>query len=99
MARKIEQRRKWQPIPVFLPGESHGQRSLASPWGHKESDVIEVTEHHVLYNRLLLVIHFKYSSVRDTTLMAESEDKLKSLLMQVKEESGKSLLKAQHSEN
>ena len=34
-------RRKWQPTPVFLPGESHGQMSLAgySPWGHKESDV------------------------------------------------------------
>ena len=34
---------KWQPIPVFLPGESHGQRSLAgcSPWGHKESDTTE----------------------------------------------------------
>ena len=31
----------WQPTPVFLPGESHGQRSLAgySPWGHKELDV------------------------------------------------------------
>ena len=30
-------RRKWQPTPVFLPGKSHGQRSLAgySPWGHK----------------------------------------------------------------
>ena len=30
-------KRKWQPIPVFLPGNSHGQRSLAghSPWGHK----------------------------------------------------------------
>ena len=30
-------RRKWQPTPVFLPGESHGQRSLAgySLWGHK----------------------------------------------------------------
>ena len=30
-------RRKWQPIPVFLPGESHGLRSLAgySSWGHK----------------------------------------------------------------
>ena len=30
----------WQPTPVFLPGEPHGQRSLAgySPWGHKESD-------------------------------------------------------------
>ena len=38
-------RRKWQPTPVFLPGESHGQRSLAdySPWGHKESDTTEVT--------------------------------------------------------
>ena len=33
-------RRKWQAIPVFLPGEFHGQRSLAgySPWGHKKSD-------------------------------------------------------------
>ena len=35
----------------------------------------------------------------DTTLMAESEEKLKSLLMKVKEESGKSWLKIQHSEN
>ena len=33
-------RRKWQPAPAFLPGESHGWRSLAdhSPWGRKESD-------------------------------------------------------------
>ena len=33
-------RRKWQPTPVFLPGESHGQRSLVgySPWVHKESE-------------------------------------------------------------
>ena len=33
----IPWRRKWQPTPVFLPGKSHGQRSLAdySPWGHK----------------------------------------------------------------
>ena len=35
----------------------------------------------------------------DTTLMAESEEELKSLLIKVKEESGKSWLKAQHSEN
>ena len=35
----------------------------------------------------------------DTTLMAESEEALKSLLMKVKEESEKSWLKAQHSEN
>ena len=36
-------RRKQQPIPVFLPGKSHGQRSLEgySPWGHKESDMTE----------------------------------------------------------
>ena len=33
-------RRKWQPTPVFLPGKSHGQRTLAgySQWGCKESD-------------------------------------------------------------
>ena len=33
--RKIHWRRKWQPTPVFLPGESHGQRILVgySPWG------------------------------------------------------------------
>ena len=35
----------------------------------------------------------------DITLMAESEEELKSLLMKVKEESGKSWLKTQHSEN
>ena len=36
-------RRKWQPTPVFLPGESHGGRSLVgySPRGHKESDTTE----------------------------------------------------------
>ena len=38
--RKIPWNRKWQPTPVFLPGKSHGQRSLAgySPWGRKESN-------------------------------------------------------------
>ena len=37
-------RRKWQPTLEFLPGEFHGQRSLAgySPWGHKESDTTEL---------------------------------------------------------
>ena len=40
---KILWRRARQPTPVFLPGESHGQRSLVgcSPWGHKESDTTE----------------------------------------------------------
>jgi len=38
---KIPWRREWLPIPVFLPGESHGQRSLVgySSWGRKESDM------------------------------------------------------------
>ena len=37
----------WQPTPVFLPGESHGQRSLTDygPEGHKELNTTEVTEH------------------------------------------------------
>ena len=41
--KKIPWRRKWLPTPVFLPGESHGQRSLVgcSPQGHKESDTTE----------------------------------------------------------
>ena len=37
--------KKWQPIPVFLPGESHGQRSPVgySPWGCKQSDMTKHT--------------------------------------------------------
>ena len=39
-------RRKWQPTPVFLPGESQGQRSLVGccPWGRTESYMTEVTQ-------------------------------------------------------
>ena len=46
---KIPWRRKWQPTPVFLPGESHGQRSLVgySPWGYKESDTTEHACRHI----------------------------------------------------
>ena len=40
-------RRAWQPAPVFLPGESHGQKSLVgySPWARKESDTTEASEY------------------------------------------------------
>ena len=43
--RKIPWRRAWQSTPVFLPGESHGQKNLAdySPKGRKESDMTEAT--------------------------------------------------------
>ena len=41
--------RKWQPTPLFLPGESHGQRSLMgySPWGRKEWDMTEQSTAHL----------------------------------------------------
>ena len=41
--RGVPWRRKWQPTPVFLSGEFHGQMSLVgySLWCHKQSDVIE----------------------------------------------------------
>ena len=41
--RKIPRRREWLPTAVFLPGESHGQKSLVgySPWGHKELDMAD----------------------------------------------------------
>ena len=41
--RKIPWRRKWQPTPVLLPGESHGWKTLVgyNPWGRKELDTAE----------------------------------------------------------
>ena len=50
---KISWIRKWQPTPVLLPGNSHGQRSLVgnSPWGRKELDMTEQ-----LNNNSLLIV-------------------------------------------
>ena len=46
--KKIPWRRKWQPAPIFLPGKSHGQLSLAGPssWGHNESNMTQQLNHH-----------------------------------------------------
>ena len=54
---RISWRRAWQPTPVFLPGESHGQRSLAgySPQGHKETDTTEATQHTGVYVSYILI--------------------------------------------
>ena len=43
--RELHRRRKWQPTPVFLPGESQGQGSLVDChlWGRTESDTTEAT--------------------------------------------------------
>ena len=45
--RKISWKREWLPTPVFLPKESHGQRSLVgyNPQGCKESDMTKATQH------------------------------------------------------
>ena len=47
LVRKIPWRRKWQPTLVFLPGKSHGQRSLVglSSWSHNELGTIEHMVH------------------------------------------------------
>ena len=44
----VNWRRQWQPTPLLLPGESHGQRSLVgcSPWGHTELDMTERLHFH-----------------------------------------------------
>ena len=48
---KVSWRRKWQPTPVFLPGESHGWRSLVgySPWGRTGSDTNEQLHFTIIY--------------------------------------------------
>ena len=55
-------RRKWQPTPEFLPGEFHGQRSLAgySPWGCKDSDT---TEQHSMAWFVINVHHLENESI------------------------------------
>ena len=55
-------RRRWQPTPAFLPGESHGQRNLAgySSWGHKKSDMTEwlsTSTHTVIFNNFIFKIY------------------------------------------
>ena len=57
--RKIPWRRKWQPTPVFLPGESPRQKSLVgySPRGHKKSGTIELlsVQPHRMKTQLLCI--------------------------------------------
>ena len=50
LGREDPWRRKWQPTPAFLPGESHDWRSLIgySPRGHKESDTVK--QHHFQFS-------------------------------------------------
>ena len=57
--------REWLPILVFLPGRSHGRRSLASyrPWDHKQLDPIEQLNTHLhthTHSIKLLIVHITY---------------------------------------
>ena len=67
-------RREWLLTPVFLPGESHGQRSLAgySPWDHRESDMIEWLN--IQYNscRYLMRISGLYQIISLLPLFSDS---------------------------
>ena len=56
--KKIPWRRKWQPTPVFLPGEFHGQRSLAgySPWGHKRAGHDLPTKQQCIYTPKYILV-------------------------------------------
>ena len=63
-------RRKWQPTPVFLPGESHGQRSLVgySPWDHKELDTTEQLTFHFHFILVLIVESLSHIQLSGTPL-------------------------------
>ena len=69
--RKISWRRKWQPTLVFLPGESHGQRSLVdyNPWGCKELNTTEQLT-------LALSKINKFSALIDIMIVSLSEEGL-----------------------
>ena len=58
----IPWRRAWQPTPVFLPGEAHGQRSLAGygPRGRRESGTAEATAHRLPVQLGLLLDSFNF---------------------------------------
>ena len=61
-------RRKWQPTPVFLPGESQGRRSLVGCrlWGHTESDTTDVTlqQQQCIYVDSIFSVHLTLSFPR-----------------------------------
>ena len=78
--RKIPWRRKWKPTPVLLPGESHGQRSLAgySPWGCKVSETTEATQH-------VIIEEAQFGSVLPHDPTAQIQSKSRSILSHIKQ--------------
>ena len=83
--RKIPCRRAWQPTPVFLPGECHGQRSLVgySPWDSKESDT---TEWLTLYLSVSTMVPVKISFIMSweyvsTCILVESRGEILNIIL------------------
>ena len=62
--------KEWQPTPVFLPGEFHGQRRLAgdSPWGGKESDIT-----HTIYSQIK-ILKMEGTVARNTILLRKNSN-------------------------
>ena len=58
---KIPWRREWLPTPVFLPGEFHGQRSLAEyrSWGHKELEMTDWLTLFILFYDLFVCFEYQ----------------------------------------
>ena len=67
-------RKKWQPTPVFLPGESQGRRSLVGChlWGRKESDTTEATQQQQQQQHSFGSICFKPNSLNKICLKLNS---------------------------
>ena len=65
---KIPWRKAWQRTSVFLPGEFHGQRSLASysPWGRKEKDLTERLTFSLFHNCFTMFFSFCYTTSEST---------------------------------
>ena len=72
-------RRTWQPTPIFLPRESHGQRSLVGyrPWGLKESDMTKWLSMHTHKHAYWIEWKWKWScSVVSDSLRPHGEYRL-----------------------
>ena len=69
---KMSWRKKWQPTPAFLPGESHGQRSLV---GHKELD--RTDGQRTRGTTISLEQYFQYGEIIPTEYHLNSQQKKK----------------------
>ena len=75
--RKIPWRRKWLPIPVFLPGEFHGQSLVGyNPGGCKELGTAEHTCKQDLTYHIIYKWNLKYDTNKFTKPIIDTENKL-----------------------